>query len=619
MDVTQFVEEYLSKKGEVVRDNANMTYSLQGLNFHVSSRVMSQFWLKRIYPERIAKAHLNGDFHIHNLPILGPYCVGWDLFDLLVKGFRGCKGKTESKPAKHFRVALGQITNFIFTLQGEAAGAQAFSDFDIYLAPFVRYDNLDYREVKQALQEFIFNMNVPTRVGFQAPFSNLTLSLKVPSYLKDQQVVIGGEFKSETYSDFEEEIKLINLAFAEVMLEGDAKGRPFTFPIPTYNVTPDWDWNSKVITRIIEMAAKYGTPYFANFVNSDMKPEDVRSMCCRLRLDLRKLEKRGGGLFGANPLTGSIGVVTINMPRIGYLAKNEDEFFEILEEKMNLAKESLEIKRKVVEKYTEEGLYPYSRFYLQDVKERLGAYWKQHFSTIGLIGMNEACLNLFGIGIWDESAKKFAEKVLDFMREKLKEFQEETGNLYNLEATPAEGTCFRLAKIDKERFPDIIVANEDEVKKGFAPFYTNSSWLPVDFTNDIWFLLEHQDSLQTRYTGGTVVHVWLGEQPEVDALKAFIRKVFSNFRLPYISITPTYSICPIHGRIAGKHEICPFEHDAKQIEKLKFQGYRIENGKVSCEVFSRVVGYLRPVDQWNDAKQREFARRKMFDEGMKKN
>jgi len=596
--IRELVDNYLNKITWLVKENANMTYSLQGLNTYISSQVISQYWLHRIYLKKnpeIAKAHLNGDFHLHNLQILGPYCVGWDLQDLLVSGFTGTRGKISSKPTKHFRVALLQSVNFIYTLTGEAAGAQAFSNFDSYLAPFIRFDRLDYKEVKQALQEFMFNMNVPTRVGFQCPFSNITLDLKVPKFMENEPVIIGGKIMNDTYGDFQEEMDIFNKALAEVMLEGDGVGRVFSFPIPTINITKDFDWESEVTRKVFETSAKYGIPYFANFVNSDMKPDDVRSMCCRLRIDKRELKKRGGGLFGSNPLTGSIGVVTINMPRIGYLSKNEAEFFERLSKLMEIAKESLEIKRRTLEEFTEKGLYPYSKFYLRNIKKGFGRYWKNHFNTIGLIGMNEACLNFLGCSIGEKEGYKFAIKVLDFMREKLASFQQETGNIYNLEATPAEGSSYRLARIDKSKYPDIIVANEKEVKeRNVAPYYTNSTWLPVYFTNDLWELLRLQDPLQTKYTGGTVVHIWLGERVITDGVTTLVRKIFENFRLPYISITPTFSICPIHSYISGEHEKCPI------------------CGK-KMEVYSRVVGYLRPVDQYNPGKQEEFKQRKMFD------
>ncbi|MDH5483549.1 MAG: ribonucleoside triphosphate reductase [Candidatus Bathyarchaeota archaeon] len=589
------VDQYLEIEDWRVKENSNMSYSLQGLNNYLSSTVIAKYWITRIYPPNIAAAHFSGDLHIHNLGVLGPYCVGWDLRDLLVSGFGGVSGKIESKPAKHFRTALGQVVNFFYTLQGEAAGAQAFSNFDTYLVPFIRYDDLDQREVEQALQEFFFNMNVPTRVGFQTPFTNVTLDLTIPEFMTNEPIAYGGKLIDTTYGDLQEEMDMFNTAYADIMEHGDSKGRVFTFPIPTYNITKDFDWDSPIAQKIFEVTAKYGVPYFSNFINSDMKPEDVRSMCCRLRIDNRELRKRGGGLFGANPLTGSIGVVTLNMPRIGYLAKNEDEFFERLEALMEIAKQSLEIKRKGLENFTEDGLYPYSKRYLCNVKESFGKYWKNHFSTIGLIGMNEAILNLLGCSIASPEGKEFAIKVLSFMREKLSDFQEETGNIYNLEATPAEGTSYRLARIDKTKYSDIIVANEKNVVKGAEPFYTNSSQLPVDHEGDLFEALEHQENLQTLYTGGTVFHIYLGERLNSWTPAAeIIRKVASNSHLPYFTLTPTFSICPKHGYMNGEQKQCPI-------------------CGANCEVYSRVVGYLRPVDQWNDGKQAEFAIRRNYD------
>ncbi|MEA2052311.1 MAG: ribonucleoside triphosphate reductase [Euryarchaeota archaeon] len=588
------VDQYLEKMDWQVNENSNMSFSLQGLNNYVSSEISKIYWLVKIYPPEIRQAHLNGDFHIHDLNLLSVYCVGWDLFDLLVEGFKGAPGKIESKPAKHLHSALGQVVNFFYTLQGEAAGAQAFSNFDTLLAPFIRYDSLSYKEVKQALQEFIFNINVPTRVGFQTPFTNITLDLTVPKYYADQGVIIGGELQHETYNDFQEEMALFNRAFLEVMAEGDAKGRVFTFPIPTYNISKDFNWENSNLEGLWLLTAKYGVPYFSNFINSDMNPEDARSMCCRLRIDNRELEVRGGGLFGSNPLTGSIGVVTINMARLGYLAEDEGEFLTSLERLMILAKASLEIKRGVLEKFTEEKLYPYTQFYLRGVKERFGEYWKNHFSTIGLLGMNEACLNLLGENIASDKAREFSLRVLDFMREKLLEFQEETGNNYNLEATPAEGTSYRLAKIDKEKNPEIICANEEESKAGAEPFYTNSTQLPVNYTDDVFEALDLQDGIQTRYTGGTVLHIFAGERVEdPDTIKALIRKICESYHLPYFTFTPTFSVCPSHGYIAGEHYTCP------------------ECG-AETEVYSRVVGYLRPVKQWNKGKREEFRTRKTF-------
>jgi ribonucleoside-triphosphate reductase len=992
------VDAYLNKADWQVRENSNMSFSLQGLNNYISSEVSKIYWLSKIYPSEIRDAHLNGDFHIHDLGVLSVYCVGWDLQDLLLEGFRGAEGKVESSPAKHFSSVLGQIVNFFYTLQGEAAGAQAFSNFDTLLAPFIYYDKLSYKEIKQALQEFMFNVNVPTRVGFQSPFTNITLDLNAPPYLTNSPAIIGGKLQDKTYKEFQKEQNLFNKALLEVMLEGDAKQRVFTFPIPTYNITKDFDCASSALSLLWEVTAKYGIPYFANFINSEMQPEDVRSMClhqdeevfvkinhnihrikikdlvvrfkkedydndgwvecdktknlemlslnpdtlktewvnverflkisdnkvveittedgkfarfstghiipvltergienkraedlkegdyllnlksskrslskkyqkiedlllnenlakilgyfiadgnylfetrkniktygmsrglqftfkygewnnvqliksllkdelkckvnekkdsryntyylyvydaslsrklynagfkkygrlpqilfnspasviksfleyhfkgdgyerrkeihlndldlsrdlvmlytlvgtpviyrlrknsqviylqhskssvknngftnslmyervpgffakstyvvpgltkdrmvglptidkynagivlselikrsdicvvriksikkrmldnpqefydvelsknhlfvhslgmithncCRLRIDNRKLEKRGGGLFGASPLTGSIGVVTINMPRLGFLSKNEDEFFGRLSRLMDLAKESLEIKRKILERFTENNLYPYMKFYLRNVKKRFNQYWKNHFSTIGLIGMNEACLNLFGGGIASNRGREFALKVLDFMRKKLIDFQIETGNNYNLEATPAEGASFRLAKIDKEKFPSIICANEKEFKKGAPPFYTNSVHLPVNYTDDIFEVLEHQDELQVKFNGGTVVHIYIGEKIEnPEVIKNLVKKICFSFRLPYFTITPTFSICPSCGYLPSEIENCPKCNSV-------------------CEVYSRIVGYLRPVKQWNDGKRQEFKFRKTF-------
>ncbi|WP_353683309.1 ribonucleoside triphosphate reductase [Thermodesulfovibrio sp. 3907-1M] len=584
----ELIDSYLSKVDWRVRENSNMSFSLQGLNNYISSEISKSYWLHKIYPPEVRQAHINGDLHIHDLNVLAPYCVGWDLMDLLIRGFGGVAGKVESKPAKHLRSALGQIVNFLFTLQGEAAGAQAFSNVDTLLAPFIAYDELNYKQVKQAVQEWVFNLNVPTRVGFQTPFSNITLDLRVPEHLKSQAVIIGGKPQQYTYGEFQKEMDMFNRALFEVLTEGDAKGRVFTFPIPTINITKEFDWSSPTLELIMEATAKYGIPYFANYVNSDLKPEDARSMCCRLRLETKELHTRGGGLFGSNPLTGSIGVVTLNLPRIGYVSRSEEEFFAYLTRLMDIAKTSLEIKRKVLERFTEAGLYPYSKHYLSSIKERTGAYWSNHFSTIGIIGMNEAIANarwLSSKGIWTEEGKAFALKVMDFMREKLMEYQKETGNLYNLEATPAEGTSYRLARIDKQKYPDIFTQGKDH------PYYTNSTWLPVNFTESITYLLDHQDELQSKYTGGTVIHLFLGEQPEPGKIKNFIKAVFEKYKLPYISITPTFSICNECGYIEGEHKSCP------------------KCGKAT-EVYSRVVGYLRPVDNWNDGKKEEFRERR---------
>jgi len=542
----------------------------------------------------------------HTLIVNGMWnhnCVGWDLQDILLKGFQGVPGKIESKPAKHFGTALMQIVNYLYTLQGEAAGAQALSNFDSLLAPFIRHDGLTYKEVRQEMQKFLYNMNVPTRVGFQSPFTNITMDLTVPSYMVDDPVIIGGELQDTTYKEYSKEMDMINKAFAEIMIEGDAKGRPFTFPIPTYNITKDFDWDNKKLDPLWEMTAKYGIPYFSNFINSDMKPDDARSMCCRLRLDNRELRKRGGGLFGANPKTGSIGVVTINLPRLGYMAHDEADFFARLDEILELAKQSLLIKREVIENLTMSGLHPYARFYLSDVKETFGQYWKNHFSTIGLIGMNDALLNFMNKSIGDPEGKAFAEKIMDHIRDKISDFQEETGDIFNLEATPAEGASYRLARIDKKRYPDIRIYNQEFYRSHgrgpIEPYYTNSTQLPVGFTTDVFEALDLQDSLQTKYTGGTVLHIFLGENdPDVLAVKKLVKKVAEQYHLPYYTITPTFSICPEHDYIAGEHELCPV------CEK--------EGKTTSCEVYSRVVGYLRPVNQWNMGKQREFSDRKTF-------
>ena len=588
------VDDYLKKLDWQVRENSNMTYSVQGLNNYLASNLSKSYWLNKIYSKKVKEAHINGDIHIHDLNIVAGYCVGWDLKDLLNGGFRGVQGKVQSKAPKHFRTALMQMANFLYTMQGEAAGAQAFSNFDTLLAPYIKYDGISYNEVKQAMQEFIFNLNVPTRVGFQTPFTNITMDLTVPNYFKDEFVTIGGEVKEETYSNFQNEMNMINKAFFEIMMEGDATGQVFTFPIPTYNITKDFDFDNPELNGLWEMTAKYGVPYFSNFINSNMNPEDARSMCCRLRIDNRELEYRGGGLFGSNPLTGSIGVVTINLPKIGYLAKNEKEFFEMLKQKMDIAKESLEEKRKIIEHLTENGLYPYTKYYLRDIKKRFNKYWKNHFSTIGLIGANEACLNLLGVNIADKKGLEFANKIMDFMTDVVIDYKKETGNNYNLEASPAEGASYRLAKKDKENYPDIIVANEKEYKKGAKPFYTNSTQLPVNFTDDIFEALNLQDELQAKYTGGTVIHIFAGERIyDLDVMKNLVKKICTNYKLPYFTFTPTFSICKTHGYIAGEHFKCPKCNE-------------------ETEVFSRVVGYIRPIKQWNDGKMEEFKTRKNF-------
>ncbi len=593
------VDSYLHLEDWRVKESANSSYSLQGLNQHISTLVSAQYWLNRIYPPEISDAHKSGVMHIHDLGFLSVYCVGWDLEDLLISGFTGVAGHASSRPAKHLRSALGQVVNFFYTMQGEAAGAQAFSSFDTLLAPFIRYDQLDYAGVRQCMQEFFFNMNVPTRVGFQTPFTNVTLDLKVPGMLRDKPVIIGGRPMEEQYGDFQVEMDLFNRAFTDVMLDGDANGAVFSFPIPTYNITPDFDWDNPNFEGIWKMTARYGIPYFSNFVNSSMSPDDVRSMCCRLRLDKRELQKKGGGLFGSNPLTGSVGVVTLNLPRIGYESKSDEELFERLGHAMELAKSSLEIKRKVIERLTGEGLYPYSRFYLRHVSCKNGLFWENHFSTIGITGMNECCLNFLGCTIAEPRGKAFALEIMDFIRNRLESFQEETGNIYNLEATPAESTAYRLARTDKSLYPDLIAANEDAVLDGAEPYYTNSTQLPVGYTDDLFEALRLQDELQSRYTGGTVFHAFVGEKElPAEAVKKLVRLVMNNFTLPYFTLSPTFSICPSHGYLFGEHHHCPS---------------CLRSGKEQpCTVYSRIVGYLRPVMQWNGGKQSEFRERKLF-------
>ena len=585
------VDQYIQETDWEVKENANMAYSLQGLNHYVVSKVAKKYWLNKAYPREIRDAVESGIFHIHDLDSLSCYCMGWDLYDLLLKGFGGVKGKVETKPAKHFRVALGQLVNFFYTLQGEAAGAEAVSNFDTLLAPFIRYDNLNYRQVKQSLQEFLFNCAVPTRVGFQTPFINVSLDIvPSPSFAK-QPIIIGGEVQKEIYGDFQEEMNVFNKAFYECLMEGDKNERPFTFPIPTVSITKDFDWDNPYLEPMWQATVKYGINYFSNFIHSDMSPDDARSMCCRLRLDNRELYKRGGGLFGSSPKTGSIGVVTINLPRLGYTSKTKSEFFEKLTHLMELAKESLEIKRKALDNFMEKGLYPYSRHYLEEMKKMRNTYFGNHFSTIGIMGMNEALINFLEEDITTPKGRKFAIEILDFMRDKMIKFQEETGNLYNLEATPGEGTSYRQAKSDKEKYPDIVTAGTKEV-----PYYTNSSQLPVGFTDDVFQALELQNEVQTKYTGGTVLHIFLGEKvSDPNMAKNLVKKIFENYSLPYITLTPTFSICPTHGYISGEHFECP-QCTIKQ----------------PCEVYSRVVGYIRPVQQWHKGKQEEYRERKEF-------
>lgn len=664
------IDSYINDSDWKVRENSNMSYSLQGLNNQIASTMISEYWLNKIYTQEITTAHKSGAIHIHDLGSLSSYCVGWDLEQLLILGFTGVSSKVESKPAKHFRTALGQIANFFYTLQGEAAGAQALSNFDTLLAPFIREDNLSYKEVKQSMQEFIFNLNVPTRTGFQTPFTNITFDLTVPSYFAEKSVIIGGQLKEKQYCDYKKEMQMILQAFCEVMLEGDGKGRPFTFPIPTINLTKEFDFDNKAYDPLWELTAKYGSPYFSNFINSSMSVEDSRSMCCRLKLDNKKIRERmgklllnddiridlnedqrildkkspdsknqmikRGGIFASNPMTGSIGVVTINLPKIAYLSLNEEQFFNRLNDMLILSKTTLELKRKAIEDLTSSGLFPYTKFYLSDIKKRTGYYWINHFSTIGLIGMNEAVANFLKIPYTEPDARDFASRVLDFMLEKVEQFSDETGNMFNLEASPAEGASYRLAMLDKKEYSDIITAGSD-----LNPYYTNSVALPVDATEDIFEVCDHQDPLQSKFTGGTVLHIFIGEQiTDTVALKNFIKLVANNYHLPYFSITPTFSICPVHGYEPCIKWICDKPHTFEELEKYgvklasieafnrgdlddhKFQdptgsykkNIEEDQGKlvIMNEVYSRVVGYYRPVQNWNNGKREEFYQRKHF-------
>jgi len=583
-------DDYLDDRTWMIQENANTKKSINGMNNYIREAFTRRYWLSEVYPPAIATAHQEGDLHIHDLGFYGAYCCGWDLEQLLTMGFGGVEGKVSSKPAKHLRSFLGQIVNATFTTQGECAGAQAWSSFDTYAAPFIRADKLEYASVKQALQEFVFNLNVPTRVGFQCPFSNLTLDLVVPERMREKPVIIAGVAQDTVYGDYQSEMDMFNTAFCEVMGEGDASGRVFTFPIPTINVTKEFDWESPVVGSIMAMTAKYGIPYFSNYVNSDLNPEDALSMCCRLRLDTTELRKRGGGLFGSNPLTGSIGVVTLNLARIGYLAKSEEEFLQRLAALSDLAAESLALKRAVIERETERGMYPFSARFLAPIKEREGAYWANHFSTIGVVGMHEALENLYGgsDGITSGRGQAFALRVLEELRNRIVRYQDEFGAFFNLEATPAEGTSHRLAKLDRERFPQIITSGVE------VPYYTNSTQLPVGYTDDIFEALDLQDALQCAYTGGTVLHLYIGERiADPQVAKLLIKRVFEHYRLPYISLTPTFSTCTDHGYLDGEQPTCP------------------HCGKVT-EVWTRVVGYLRPVADFHQGKKEEYGERRLF-------
>lgn len=589
MDAEKLIDEYVSLEDWKINENANMGFSLQGLNNHIVESITKKYWLNKIYRRELRDAHIKGDLHIHDLGLLAPYCCGWDLEALLRHGFRGATGKIESSPAKHLQAFLGQLVNWLYTLQGEAAGAQAVSSLDTYAAPFIYYDGLEYQDVKKIVKSFVFNLNIPTRVGFQTPFTNITLDIAPHPMLKKMNVIIGGKAMDKTYGEFQKEMDMFNRAYCEVMMEGDGAGRSFSFPIPTVNITKDFPWDSETSNYIMEMTRKFGTPYFANFVNSDLDPEDVRSMCCRLRLDNRELRRRGGGLFGANPLTGSINVVTLNMARIGYISKSREEFKKKVRELMELSKEICETKRRVLEGYMDAGLYPYSKFYLQGIKDAEGEYFKNHFSTIGLNGMNEACVNLLGVDITTEEGNEFAVDIMEFMNRVIQIFQEETGSLWNLEAAPAEGAAYRFARLDKKMYPKIFTQGKEE------PYYTNSTQLPVGYTDDVLEVVELQENLQTLYTGGTVLHGFIGEEIDsVETTKMLVKKVFENSRIPYFTVTPTYSICQEHGYLSGEHFVCP--HCGKE-----------------AEVWTRVVGFHRPVQAWNLGKKEEYADRLEFD------
>jgi anaerobic ribonucleoside-triphosphate reductase len=555
LDISETMEGYLLGADWRVKENANVHFSLGGLILHNSGTLTANYWLKNVYPEAISEAHMNGDFHIHDLSMFSGYCAGWSIRQLIEEGLGGVTGKIASKPAKHLSTLVAQIVNFLGVMQNEWAGAQAFSSFDTYLAPFVKVDNLSFEEVKQSIQSFIFGVNTPSRWGSQAPFTNITLDWTVPEDLLDKPAIVGGVEMDFTYGDCAQEMGLVNRAFIDLMIEGDANGRGFAYPIPTYNITKDFDWESENAQLLFEMTAKYGTPYFQNFINSDLDPRDVRSMCCRLQLDKRELRKRGGGLFGSDEFTGSIGVVTLNLPRIGYLSHNKSELFERIAHMMDLAAQSLTIKRKVITRLMDAGLFPYTKHYL--------SHMNNHFSTIGIVGMNEMIRNFRGFDITEVDGQDFAGEVLDFMRERLQDYQEAYGDLFNLEATPAESTSYRLALHDKKHYPDIITSGHDEV------YYTNSSQLPVDYTRDIFDALDHQDVLQTKYTGGTVFHGFLGEAiKDWKACRNLVKGIAENYKLPYFTISPTFSICPVHGYLEGEHFSCP-KCEAERKEELE--------------------------------------------------
>lgn len=586
LDYKDIVDSYVKVEDWRVKENSTVTYSVGGLILSNSGAVTANYWLSEIYDEEIANAHRNADIHIHDLSMLTGYCAGWSLKQLIQEGLGGISGKITSSPAKHLSVLCNQMVNFLGIMQNEWAGAQAFSSFDTYLAPFVKVDNLSYNEVKKSIESFIYGVNTPSRWGTQSPFSNITLDWTVPDDLAELPAIVGGKEMDFKYKDCKKEMDMVNKAFIETMIEGDANGRGFQYPIPTYSITKDFDWSDTENNRLLfEMTSKYGTPYFSNYINSDMQPSDVRSMCCRLRLDLRELRKKSGGFFGSGESTGSVGVVTINLPRIAYLSKDVEEFYERLDHMMDISARSLKVKRGVISKLLDEGLYPYTKRYL--------GTFDNHFSTIGLIGMNEVGLNAKWLGedLTNEKTQEFSKDVLNHMRERLSDYQEEYGDLYNLEATPAESTTYRLAKHDRKYYPDIKIAgHEDE-----TPYYTNSSHLPVDYTTDIFDALDIQDELQTLYTSGTVFHAFLGEKlPDWKAAASLVRKIAENYKLPYYTLSPTYSICKEHGYISGEHFNCP------------------KCGK-EAEVYSRITGYYRPVQNWNDGKAQEYKDRKLYD------
>ncbi len=581
LDIANTMDGYLKQEDWRVHENSNVNYSLGGLILHNSGAITANYWLDNIYSHEISSAHRNGDFHLHDLSMFSGYCAGWSLRQLISEGLGGVTGKISSSPPKHLSTLVQQMVNFLGILQNEWAGAQAFSSFDTYLAPFVRVDNLSYKEVKQQIQSFVFGVNTPSRWGSQAPFTNITLDWVVPTDLRDQPAIVGGVPINSVYGDFQKEMDIINRALLEVLTEGDAEGRGFSYPIPTYNITHNFNWNTENARLLFKMTGKYGTPYFQNFVNSSLNPADVRAMCCRLQLDKRELRNRGGGLFGADEFTGSIGVVTINLPRIGYLSSTAEEYLKHLDHYMDLARDSLETKRKVISRLMEQGLFPYTRRYLR--------HWNNHFSTIGLIGMNESTLNFMGKDLTHAEARRFAQEVLLHMRKKLMTYQEQTGHLYNLEATPGEGTSYRLAKIDRQKFPNMIIPG------GENPFYTNSTQLPVNATDDLFEALDMQNDLQKLYTGGTVFHVFIGESiDDPDICGKLVKKIAENYQIPYFTITPTFSICKNHGYLKGEQFVCP-------------------NCSEETEVYSRIVGYYRPVQHWNPGKKSEFNHRKLFD------